>query len=404
MDRANHEEVHVIEPVKKTQSAKFVALESCRGICALLVALVHLSANGHFYNLALVRNGGLGVTYFFVLSGFVMMHAYGSRLRSGNDLGPFVIRRFGRLYPLHILILAVLVLLELVKLAMTSRGGVSSGVPAFSGANSLSALAGGVALVNGLGFFKDFTWNGPSWTISTEFWTYLVFFGVLMLGRRAPQMAFALVAVSGLALAINEARGDPLSTITGEGAILCIYCFFIGMLTYIVARPPLARRGSSSIWEWLALLLTAAAFLGVVPWRSVFNPLIFAFVVLILSFQSGAVSKLLGHRSLVYLGTISYSMYMVHFTILALLDGAVRVLASKGHFKIIRFGVGESGYLIDTGHQWQMDLLALVYLMVVVAVASVTYRIIEVPFRDRFNRIAERMTPARREQTATRGS
>jgi peptidoglycan/LPS O-acetylase OafA/YrhL len=376
--------------VQDKQSAKFVALESCRGICALLVALYHLSANSHLYNLTLVRNGGLGVTYFFVLSGFVMMHAYGAKIRGGADFVPFVVRRFGRLYPLHITILAVLFGVELLKVLLV-HDGASSGSPPFSGPNSLPALAGGAVLINGLGFFNVFTWNGPSWTISTEFWTYLVFFAVLMAGRRAPFVALVLAVISGSALATNEAWGDPLRLIAGQGAILCIYCFFIGLVTYHFVRPPLHRRGLDPIWEWLALLLTAAAFMGVIPWKSVADPLIFALVIVVLSFEAGIISRILSNRWLVYLGTISYSIYMVHFTIGTLINSAARVLQSKLHISLMRAGVGDSGFLLDTGHAWQMDALSVAYLLAVVGVASVTYAMIEVPFRERFNRIAIRL-------------
>jgi peptidoglycan/LPS O-acetylase OafA/YrhL len=143
--------------MQKPQSAKFVALESCRGVCALLVSLMHLSVNGDFYYLTLVRNGGLGVTYFFVLSGFVMMHAYGSKIRGGGDLVPFIVRRFGRLYPLHIIILAVLVAFELLKLLLVHRAGLSSGSAPFSGANSLPALAAGAALSSTVWAFSMFS-------------------------------------------------------------------------------------------------------------------------------------------------------------------------------------------------------------------------------------------------------
>lgn len=359
----------------------------------MLVALVHLSANGHFYSLTIVRNGGLGVTYFFVLSGFVMMHAYGSKLAGTRDFIPFTVRRFGRLYPLHITILSVLFVLELVKLLLV-RGGVSSGNPPFSGPDSLPALAGGAALINGLGFFDVFTWNGPSWTISTEFWTYIVFFAVLMAGRRAPIVALAVVACSGMALTLNEIRGHPLRTITGEGAILCIYCFFIGMATYQFARPVLVRRRLAPMWEWAALLLAGAAFMGVVPWSSVSDPFLFGFIVVILSFEAGPISKFLSDRRLVYLGAISYSIYMVHFTIGTVIDSGARVLQSRWHVAILRRGVGEAGFLLDTGHAWQMDLLAVAYLLAVIVVASGTYAMIEVPFRRRFNSFAERLNQA----------
>ena len=56
--------------------ARFAALDSWRGIAALLVALLHFRFLGHFYSLDFVRNSWLFVDFFFVLSGFVITHAY----------------------------------------------------------------------------------------------------------------------------------------------------------------------------------------------------------------------------------------------------------------------------------------------------------------------------------------
>jgi peptidoglycan/LPS O-acetylase OafA/YrhL len=226
----------------------------------------------------------------------------------------------------------------------------------------------------------------------------------MLAGRRAHFLALALVVIGGLALSAYEVWGDPVRVIQGEGAMLCVYCFFIGMLTYSFARPALVRRPPAPGWEWLALFLTAAAFMGVVPWKSVIDPLIFAFVVVLLSFERGPISRFLCDRRLVYFGTISYSIYMVHFTILSVINAVARVLQSKLHVQIVKEGVGESGFLLDIGHRWEMDLFAVVYLLIIVAVASFTYRSIEIPFRDRFNRIAQRLDRGARQRAALRSS
>ena len=76
---------------------RFSALDSFRGICALLVALFHLSAASHFFYLPFVRNAGIFVDFFFVLSGFVLAHAYSHKIQTAEDLKIFLIRRVGRL-------------------------------------------------------------------------------------------------------------------------------------------------------------------------------------------------------------------------------------------------------------------------------------------------------------------
>src|SRR5215469_11877968 len=101
---------------------RFAALDGWRGICALLVALHHLSANGHFYAWPLVRNAWLFVDFFFVLSGFVIAYAYGGRLSDAHAIKDFALRRLFRLWPLHVAVLMALIGLELYRLASTGGG------------------------------------------------------------------------------------------------------------------------------------------------------------------------------------------------------------------------------------------------------------------------------------------
>jgi hypothetical protein len=77
-------------------SGRFDLLDGWRGICALLVALYHLRLDGYAYDLPAVRNAYLFVDFFFVLSGFVISHAYSSKVASFRNILVFVVRRFGR--------------------------------------------------------------------------------------------------------------------------------------------------------------------------------------------------------------------------------------------------------------------------------------------------------------------
>lgn len=65
-----------------------------------LVMFFHLKVGASYFGF--FRNGYLAVDLFFVLSGFLIAQNYESRLTNGRQLGAFVIRRFGRLWPLHI--------------------------------------------------------------------------------------------------------------------------------------------------------------------------------------------------------------------------------------------------------------------------------------------------------------
>ena len=65
------------------QPAFFLGLQSLRGVAALIVLLFHIPAwYAPFSEANTVRNGYLMVDLFFVLSGFVLMHAYGASISS----------------------------------------------------------------------------------------------------------------------------------------------------------------------------------------------------------------------------------------------------------------------------------------------------------------------------------
>ncbi len=90
-----------MRPMQSNSSAgpaaeRYVVLDSWRGICAILVALFHFPLQWHFQSTTFVRGSWLFVDFFFVLSGFVIAHAYAGKLSTRRDLFAFVIRRFGR--------------------------------------------------------------------------------------------------------------------------------------------------------------------------------------------------------------------------------------------------------------------------------------------------------------------
>lgn len=64
----------------KSDALRFRSLDAWRGICALCVAALHLNTIGWINTSALIQNAGRFVDFFFVLSGFVIAHAYRERL------------------------------------------------------------------------------------------------------------------------------------------------------------------------------------------------------------------------------------------------------------------------------------------------------------------------------------
>jgi peptidoglycan/LPS O-acetylase OafA/YrhL len=102
-------------------------------VCALLVAIHNLNFGPWLPQVAFVAHSSLFVDFFFVLSGFVISHAYMDRLSRASDVIRFRLRRIGGLWPLHVAVLAALVGLLFVKFAaaalLHSNFGDPSGLP-----------------------------------------------------------------------------------------------------------------------------------------------------------------------------------------------------------------------------------------------------------------------------------
>lgn len=363
---------------------RFAALDAWRGLAALMVALCHLSAAGWFYDVPAVRNGGVAVPLFFVLSGFVIHHAYGGRLGDAAAVRRFVVRRFGRLYPLHLFTLGLMLGLEVVKLILTGVG-VSAGQAPFTGTNSLDNLAAQLGLLQAVIPFGYYGWNGPSWSISVEWAAYLVFAAVAVVGGAGGRRAtWGLAAVAGGLLIALEVFLPSLGTMEGKGLVLAVFGFFTGGLVHQAYGLLRARgwRGGGATEALGLSLLFALFWFG--PSSQTLQIAGFAVVILVFAFEGGFASRRLKGAVFQLLGRISYSIYLVHFVLLSLLGGLLRAAQGVTGQPLIQ------GAMIDFGPAGAMDVLAVVYLGLVILCAWATYVWVEVPGRTFFNALSDR--------------
>jgi peptidoglycan/LPS O-acetylase OafA/YrhL len=372
---------------------RFRVLDGWRGACALLVAAHHLEVHGGLYWQPLIRNAWLFVDFFFVLSGFVIAYAYGERLATGSQVGSFALRRFGRLWPLHMATLAMLVALELAHLAIDHWHPVTGAHAAFTADRSVIAMLANVFLVQALGIFPYETWNGPAWSISTEFATYLVFAALCFLvpHRRFRLTLSALLAAGGALVLLRFSRYGMRETFDWALA-RCLYGFFTGVLAYelwSVARLP---RGTLAE---IAMLAAVAVFITFVPGHFALEYLatpLFALAVLIFAGEGGLVSRAMMSRPAAALGRWSYSIYLVHTPVLAVLFSAVHVAELRFHHAWL-IHLPDGNAILELGSRFADDLALLAYLAVVIGFAALTWRVIERPGQRLFNRLAAAKTP-----------
>lgn len=154
---------------------RYESLDSLRGIAALAVALHHLQVASHIYFFPITRNAYLFVEFFFVLSGFVIAHAYADRLKSGNDAARFMVKRFGRVWPLHAVMLLCFIAAELALCIANRHAHIPLPRPPFSEDRTVLGIPINLLMLNGLAPLSGAAWNAPSWSVSVELAAYLLF-------------------------------------------------------------------------------------------------------------------------------------------------------------------------------------------------------------------------------------
>jgi peptidoglycan/LPS O-acetylase OafA/YrhL len=389
---------------------RFVVLDSWRGIAACLVALFHLDAYSHLYGVPFLRNSWLFVDFFFVLSGFVIAANYQQRLLDGFGAGRFLLLRLGRLYPLHFAMLALFIGFELLKVLkrvlIPALVSVNSVVPFSAPQEAPNTIVANLLLVQSLHVFDFLTWNVPSWSISTEFYTYIVF-AVCLIGLRRRAWIALLVAMIGGPLLIAALSEHNMNTHFDWGIIRCIYGFAAGVLSWNVYEKwngKLRTWLSGSIVEWTALglvvVFVSAAGTTLV---SIAAPYLFALVVLVFAFEAGTASAMLKLRPPVFLGTISYSIYMTHVFVERRMFEAAGALDKLWHLNPFthRDINGQDFYFLGT-RLWHGDVAYLVYLAMIITMSYFTYRWIEKPGREWVRSRVERRRQTTTSQEAAR--
>ena len=368
---------------------RFAALDGWRGIAACLVAVYQLEAYSHVWGVPFVRNSWLFVDFFFVLSGFVIAANYERRLLEGFSVGRFLLLRLGRLYPLHLTMLALFIAFEVLKALARQMPAIASSnpiAPFGTPQEAPATILANLLLVHGLHLFDFLTWNASSWSISTLFTTYALFAACLIALRRQAWIAAALPLVAGPAL-IAVLSEHNLATTYDWGIIRCAYGFAAGAVSWNVYNRwegALGKWLSGSVAEWGAVALVVV-FLSVAETTLVTlaAPYVFAFVVLVFAFEGGTASAILRRRPLVFLGTISYSICMTQLFVLRRLFDAASVLDKLSHVHLFSHVDvdGMDTYFLGT-QRWQGDIAYVVFLALVIAMSSITYRWIEKPGRD----------------------
>ena len=293
-----------------SQPNKIYHLESLRGIAALSVAIFHFKI-GSLLNNEFTNNAWIMVDFFFLLSGYVMALNYGSKLVSIRQALVFQWKRLVRLYPLHIAMLFIYLAIECAKYVFEAKVGAATTTPAFTTNNWLSFLQN-IFLIQNL-VNTHLTWNYPSWSISAEFYTYILFASLVLLMQKAGNLKLLLYILIIAFAAFKIYQSDMQSA--QIGIYRCLLSFFIGVIVF-----QLETHLKAEVPPWFSLLVTVLTVTLVCYAGSFSNallllfPIVFSFLIICLNKtnEKSTLMRLLSNTWLVYLGTISYGIYMIH--------------------------------------------------------------------------------------------
>jgi len=366
---------------------RFKVLDSWRGISACMIALHSFNAYSHIYDVPLIRHAILFADFFFVLSGFVIAAAYQERLEQGFGIARFMLLRFGRLYPLHITMLAAYVLAELLS------GG------AFAGERSAQGIFTNGLLIHGLGIHDNLTWNLPGWSVSTQFFTYLIFALALVLLKVFFWLILIVVGLAG-PIAIASISDVNMYVSYDYGLIRNLYGFALGVFALHLYRHLRETRGDFDITAGqvtlieIAVVAVIALFVSLAGGKtvSVIGPYLFAVAVIVFAFEEGALSRYLKMRPFMLLGTLSYSIFMVHSFIIGRFNDVVGILEKTLHMTLFTTVKAAGGEVRMFGAEpWQGDAACIMVLLIVIGVSYLTFRIVEAPSRKWFRSLADRL-------------
>lgn len=346
------------------ETARLDGLTGLRAVAAIWVLAFHysvgpLSPLGTKGAVPFVAVGYLGVDLFFILSGFVIWHVHGQELAQPRlrDFSRFLCLRLARLYPVSLFALLLLAALVVLR---PQWGDPPLNPASYTQRGFLLQLA----LVQSWGFTDHLAWNYPSWSVSAEWFCYLMFPALALImartGRRGTIIAVGLMLLT-ICVSYETVFNASLDQAVGGGSLLrAAPEFFLGCLLRRLTRQVDLRH-----WPWTAILaglggLWGVSFFTALPVELMAIPL-FAGLIVAVTVSDGVLPSVLRMRPVVTVGAASYSLYMMQ----APVQKAAHILQQ---------------WLSPT-HPWRDAVIVAAYFMLLVGGTIFVHRFVENPSR-----------------------
>lgn len=278
---------------------------------------------GHFASFITVT---FRVDVFFMITGFLLMHLYADKFADGvhwPNFKHFLIVRVARLYPLYLFVLGVIVLLYITGI----WGAIGPGSP-----ERIIAPLGwlyNLTLTTAWGFSDvKVAWNGPAWSVSAEFFNYITFPFYLYLIVRCKGWRTQIAAISALSIVYGLLQfyfiQDYIVDFGYGSLVRANFGMLAGALSYGLYQHLKKMKGE--VWDILFMLnllliigLMAAEGYELFAVPKITYMVALIFMVLTLSLATGFVSRFLSHPVMMFLGKLSFAMYLLHQPVIRLM-------------------------------------------------------------------------------------
>jgi peptidoglycan/LPS O-acetylase OafA/YrhL len=327
------------------------ALTSLRFVAAAMIVLSHAHPLFGSFGIANAAPMGQGVSFFFVLSGFILTYNYPS-LPDKAAIQHFWLARFARVWPLH----AVMCLLWIAVLFDFDRQQF------FPGVWGMIKLGANLLLLQSWVPLKEWSlsFNGVAWSLSVEAFFYLCFPLLIAAWRRHWHWLFAtqglmilcfLLVGNYFALPAEDSYdGIGLLGLVYFNPLVRLFEFTVGIL---VAKFVLEKRADTvtlTVSQWLFLeiavlapavigMLAAANFVGIgqtigKSFAYYFTRdglwLFWALLIGVFALSQGPIARALSARVPVFLGEISFALYLCHALLIHYLTPYADTIARFG--------------------------------------------------------------------------
>ena len=290
------------------------SLQSLRFIFALMIF------HHHFFTNPQVDQFGLfPVSFFFILSGFVMTMGYGERVDSKEfSYKTYITKRLIRIFPLNILCLLLYLGLPIFYDVVNHQISLSKYIYLPLDALLLQAFIPIKSIY--------FSGNAVAWYLSDMLFCYLAFpFLVRWLKGKYGFLIMVLVLLAYFSL-VPFIKGEEVHSLLYISPFFRIIDFMLGVISYLLISKVKIRPINIHILtcvEILAILIAVLAIL-IYPFIPVvytkaslyWIPSIVLIIIFFISDRSGGggyISRLLSRKEFVFLGSLSFTFYMLHW-------------------------------------------------------------------------------------------